>query len=104
MGTVISILFIMAVLIGCGFMLMNSPVETRGYSAEFCERVLGRLKVGTETFTGRFIETINGIDTYLIMTRNDDLTPPYHVPVSDVQHDRATHRRMPLQCHADAGR
>src|SRR5271154_5549502 len=55
-------------------------VEPRsGYSSEWCDRHLGRVKVGTEDFTGRFTGTVDGIATYLVMTRNDDLDPPYQI-------------------------
>lgn len=55
-------------------------VEPRsGYTSEWCERYLGRIKVGGESFTGRFVENVHGCDSYLIMTRNDDLDPPYQV-------------------------
>ncbi len=55
-------------------------VEPRsGYSCDFLERTLGRVKVGEEEFTGRYTGVYNGFDSYLIMTRNDDLEPPYQV-------------------------
>lgn len=88
MGTVIAVLFILAVLGGCGVMLMNSPVEKRGYSSEFLERTLGCVKVGSETLTGRYSGVMEYLDVdgserngeaYVIMTRNDDLEPPYQV-------------------------
>lgn len=104
MGTVIAILFIVAVIIGCGFMLMNSPVQIKGYSSEYLERVLGRIKVGGETLTGRFVCTQDGYDHYVIMTRNDDLEPPYQA-VRTVQCPDCQMIVLPLSgCHCNVTR
>lgn len=77
-STVLTILFIVAVLTALFWAMLNESFErTNGYSEEYLERVLGRIKIGGESLVGRFIGTQDGYDHYVIMTRNDDLNPPY---------------------------
>lgn len=56
---------------------ITEPV--RGYSSEWCERYLGSVKVGGEAFVGRYVQDVNGMESYLVMIRNDDLEPPYMI-------------------------
>jgi len=72
---------VLAVLVGIGVLkdILGIVEPRRGYSEEWCERYLGRIKVGGETLTGRFVEVVHGCDSYLIMTRNDDLDPPHQI-------------------------
>jgi len=85
MGTVITVLVILAIIGGIFVMLLNSPVGDRktGYTSEWCERYIGRIKVGGEEMTGRYSGLMSdgkrSYDAYIVMTRNDDLNPPYQL-------------------------